>query len=261
MDRRGWTVIALVVLVVTAGCAGFASDDETADRATSTATATPPATPTPTAAAVEAVGFPPGWTSTSVNASVARKAHYTAVLTGPSTTVTYRSEVIESSGVPRRNTTLDMRLDPEDRRLYASIDGKTNHRAVFFNDGTLSQWDVRNETLVGRSNARFEGVAQSIDRGVLYSHLLLYDIEFERTVRRQGRTALVYDVTDTYNRTISNTYGTATDATGHVVVAADGRVLEIETTVTYSKGTLRYRYTHRRLGETDVTRPGWLRDT
>ena len=137
----------------------------------------------------------------------------------------------------------------------------TNHRAVFFGDGTLSQWDVRNETLVGQSNARFEGVAQSIDRGVLYSHLLLYDIEFERTVRRQGRTALVYDVTDAYNRTISNTYGTATDATGHVVVAADGRVLEIETTVTYSKGTLRYHYTHRRLGETDVMRPGWLRDT
>lgn len=168
--------------------------------------------------------------------------------------------MIESSDVPSENTTLEMRLDTSNRRLYASIEGKTNHRAVFFADGTLSQWDVRNETLVGQSNARFAGVAQSIDRGVLYSHLLLYDVEFERTVRRQGRTALVYNVTDAYNHTVSNTYGAATDATGHVVVAADGRVLEIETTVMYAKGTLRYRYTHRQLGETDVTRPGWLRN-
>jgi len=254
MDRRGWLTILLVALVATAGCSGGTSTDETPEP-------TPTAATTPTAAPVEATGYPPGWTATSVNASAARRSHYVAVLSGPSATVTYRSVVVESNGGPRRNTTLDMRLDPVDRRLYASIDGKTNHRAVFFGDGTLSQWDVRNETLVGQSNARFEGVAQSIDRGVLYSHLLLYDVEFERTVRRQGRTALVYDVTDAYNRTISNTYGTATDATGHVVVAADGRVLEIETTVTYSKGTLRYHYTHRRLGETDVMRPGWLRDT
>jgi hypothetical protein len=261
MDRRGWHTIALVVLVATAGCAGFASNDGAPDRATATPTATPPDTPTPTVAPVEATGYPPGWTSSGVNASLARDSHYAAVLAGPSTTVTYRSVVVESSGGPRRNTTLDMRLDPAERRLYASIDGKTNHRTVFFADRTLSQWDVRNETLVGQSNARFEGVAQSIDRGVLYSHLLLYDIEFERTVRRQGRTALVYNVTDAYNSTTSNTYGTATDATGHVVVATDGRVLEIETTVTYGKGTLRYRYAHRQLGETDVTRPEWLRNT
>jgi hypothetical protein len=259
MNRRVWLGIALVVLVATAGCAGFASGGETPNRATATATATP--SDTPTAAPVEATGYPAGWTATSVNASVARRSHYAAVLRGPSATVTYRSAVIESSDGSSRNTTLEMRLDTSNRRLYASIDGKTNHRAVFFRDGTLSQWDVRNETLVGRSNARFAGVAQSIDRGVLYSHLLLYDIEFERTVRRQGRTALVYNVTDAYNDTVSNTYGAATDATGHVVVATDGRVLEIETTVTYAKGTLRYRYAHRQLGETDVTRPEWLRNT
>lgn len=104
-----------------------------------------------------------------------------------------------------------------------------------------------------------EGVAQSIDDGVLHSHLLLYDVEFDRTVRRAGTTALVCDVTGAYNDTISGTYGSAVDATGESVVATDGRVLEIETTVTYAKGTLRYRYAQTRFGETDVTAPEYVR--
>ncbi|MEF8857264.1 MAG: hypothetical protein V5A16_07590, partial [Haloplanus sp.] len=61
------------------------------------------------------------------------------------------------------------------------------------------------------------------------------------------------------NNTISGRYGSAVDATGQVVVATDGRVLEIETTVTYTEGTLRYRYAQTRLGETDVETPEWLR--
>ncbi|AZH26770.1 DUF7537 family lipoprotein [Haloplanus aerogenes] len=248
--RQGWTTVLAALLVVTAGCAGFAPDGDETPAVTETATPTP--------SNPSAVTYPSGWNATGVNASVALRSHYTAVLTGPSATVTYRSEVVESEGIPRRNTTLDMRLDTADRRLYASIEGKTNHRIAYFADGTLSRWDARNETLVGQSSARFGEVAQSIDNGVLYSHLLLYDLEFERTVRRQGTTALVYDVTGAYSNTLSRTYGSARDATGQVVVAADGRVLEIETTVTYSEGTLRYHYAQTRVGETDVAMPDWL---
>lgn len=252
MDRHRWLTIVAVLLVSTAGCTGF-----TPDGGEPTESATPTVTATPTASNPSEVTYPEGWTATAVNASVALRSHYTAVLTGPSATVTYRSSVIESQGVPRRNTTLGLRLDPAERQLYASIEGTASHRAAYFADGTLSRWDVRNETLVGQSNARFGQVAQSIDNRVLHSQLLLYDIEFERTVRREGTTALVYDVTGAYNNSVSPTYGSATDATGRVVVATDGRVLEIETTVTYRKGTLRYRYTQTRLGETDAETPEW----
>lgn len=256
MERQLWISVVVALLVATAGCAGFASND---DGATVTETATPTSTATPQPTSSHAsVTYPAGWNVTGVNASLALKSHYIAVLTGPSATVTYRSEVVESRGIRRRNTTLDMRLDTADRRLYAVVDGKTNHNAVYFADGTLSRWNVRNETLVGQSEARFVSVAQSVDSRVLHSQLLLYDLEFERSERRQGTTALVYNVTGTNDGTLSGTYGTARDATGHVVVSADGRVLEIETTVTYSKGTLHYRYAQTRLGETAVETPDWF---
>lgn len=264
MERQGWLVIAITVLVAMAGCAGFASDGEETPAATSTptATATATGTSTPTATAPSPgseATYPAGWTESGVeNTSLALESHYRAVLTGPSATVTYRSSVIESGGLQPRNTTLDMGVDTADQQVYASIEGEASHREVFFGDGTLSRWDARNETLLGQSNARFLRVAQSIDNRVLHSQLLLYELELERTVRRQGTTALVYNVTGTYSNTMSQTYGAARDATGQVVVATNGRVLEIETTVTYAKGTFRYRYTQGRLGETDVGRPAWL---
>jgi len=257
--RRGGITVVVALLVVTAGCAGFVSDDEGTPVATGTETGTskPAATP-PTASNPSDVSYPAGWNAAGVNASAALRTHYTAFVTGPSTTVTYRSTVIESRGASPRNTTLDMRLDTTDRRLHAVIEGKANHRAAYFADGTLSRWDVRNETLIGQSDARFVRVAQSMDSRVLHSQLLLYDLEFERTGRRQGTTALVYNVTGAYSNTVSGTYGSVENATGHVVVSTDGRILEIETTVTYAKGVLRYHYAQTRLGETAVKAPDWF---
>jgi hypothetical protein len=131
MDRHCWLTVVAVLFVSTAGCAGITPDG---------------GEPTPTASNPSEVTYPEGWTATAVNASVALRSHYTAVLTGPSATVTYRSSVVEVQGVPRRNTT------------------------------------------------------------------------------------------GAYNTSVSPTYGSATDATGRVVVATDGRILEIDTAVTYTKG-------------------------
>jgi hypothetical protein len=179
------------------------------------------------------------------------------MLTGPSTTVTYQSRVIESPE-PRKNTTLDMAVDTSEQHLFASIDGKTTHREFYFADGTLSTWSVQNQTLDGQSRVSFVRAAQAFDSRVLKSQLLTYKLEHTATRTQQGRTALVYNVTGVYANAVSQPYGAATSATGHIVITERGRILELETTVTYSKGTLTYRYTQTALGETSVPEPDWL---
>ena len=56
--------------------------------------------------------------------------------------------------------------------------------------------------------------------------------------------------------TVSITCGTATGVGGRVVVGRDGRVFEVETTVTYTGGTVTYHYGHTAVGETAIERPG-----
>jgi hypothetical protein len=253
---------AVVLLVVLAGCGGGGSGGTptATDTATVTATptATPPTTPTETPGS-NVVTVPAGWSETGVeNASVALDGHYRAVLTGPSATVTYRSRVLEATNERATNTTLEMAVETETKRLYASIEGKDDHREAYFADGTLTQWSVRNRTVVGRSNAGFYRVAQSIDRGVLMSHLLLYELELNGTVTRDGTTALVYDVVGVHNNTLSQTWGTGKSGDGRVVVAQNGRVLEVETTVTYTGGRAAYHYAQTGLGATTVHTPDWM---
>jgi len=261
MDQRSLRTLTAVALILVAGCAGFGPSET--PSATPTGTPTPTDTPvpaTPTDTATPDPSYPTGWSATGVeNGTVAVDAHYRAVLTGPSATVRYRSREIDTGGESANETTLGMAYETGTGRLYASIVGTDGHREVFLRNDTLSQWNVRDESLVGRSNARFHRVVQSIDRRVLLSQLLLYTLEHERTVERNGTVAHVYNVTGVHDNTVSNTYGAGTDASGTLVVATDGRVLELETTVTYTGGTLRYRYVHTRLGETTVETPAWVR--
>lgn len=265
MDRTALGTIALVAVVVVAGCGSVASDGGGTPRSTPTAspaaTATPTATPTPTpTATARGPTFPPGWSATGVeNASVALDAHYRAVLTGPSATVRYQSSTVTSEVEPV-NTSLDMKLDPGSKRLYAAIRGKNEHREAYFADGTLTQWRVENQTVASRSEASFGQVGQSVDRWVLKSHLLLYKLRVNRTVERNGTTAIVYDVTGVYENAQSATWGAGKSGSGQVVVSEAGRVLEVDTTVTYTRGTVTYHYEHTALGGTDVPTPGWMQD-
>lgn len=262
MDRRSLLVVAVTLTVVLAGCSGFTAGDGTstpAAEATSTPTSTPTPTQSPTSTPGDGDTYPAGWSETGVtNTTTAMGSHYRAVLSGPATTVTYRSGVLSAESDRAANTSLSMRVDTGDRRLHAEIDGTAERREAYLADGTFSQWSVDNETLVSRSEQSFIDVAQSVDNGVLKSQLLLYELELNRTVVRQGTAAFRYDVTGIPDNTVSGTYGAATSASGHVVVSRRGRVLEIQTTVTYTGGEVTYHYSQTDIGETEVETPSWV---
>jgi hypothetical protein len=270
MERRQAVTIVAVVLVVLAGCAGGGGPDGTptaetgTESTTRTPTATATATPTSTAAPADGSGaraYPGGWSETGVtDVQSALESHYRAVLTGPSVTVQYRSRIVSAERDRASNTTLDMRIDTGERRLYADIEGAERHREAFFANRTLSEWSVRNETIAGRSDPSFVRVTQSIDDDVLRSQLLLYRLEVNETVARGDTTAFVYDVVGVHENTLSGTFGRATDASGRVVVSGRGRLLALETTVTYTGGRVTYRYAQARIGGTEVPTPEWAAD-
>lgn len=258
MGRPVPETIAVVLLVLVAGCAGIGADGPQSSTSTPTRAATPTPTHSDTAAQER---YPDGWSAVGIDdPDAALAGHYRATLAGPPVTVTYRSRIEDATNARAANTTLSMHVDTESNRLYATLDGSRTSRAVFFADGTLTRWDPDNETVAGTSATEFGLVAQSVDRRVLLSHLLLYTLERTGTVERAGTTALVYDVTGVPNDTISRGYGAATGASGRIVVGEDGRIFEIETTVTYTDATVTYHYGHTAVGETTVETPGWMDD-
>jgi hypothetical protein len=261
MHRTKAATVATLALVVLAGCAGFGTGPDGTTTPTETGTATETATPTSTEPPESDSGsgtYPDGWSDTGVtDTETALESHYRAVLTGPSATARYQSRIIGAESDRAANTTMEMRIDPGDRRLHARVDGTERTREAFFADGTFWQWSVRNETVVGRSNTSFVRASQSVDNRVLRSQLLTYRLELNETVTRDGDTAFVYDVAGAYDNAVSGTYGTATSASGRVVVAASGRVISLETTVTYTRGEVAYRYSQTRIGGTDVPTPEW----
>lgn len=266
MGRRRLRTVAVTLLVLFAGCAGFTSGGESTPTGTVESTPTPTPQPTRTATQTEAQSFegeyPRGWSETGIqNTTVALESHYRAVLSGPSTTVRYRSGVLAAKSDQAANTTLHMRIDTGEKRLHATINGTKYLREAFFTNGTFTEWSVQNETVVSRSDASFIRVAQSIDSRVLRSQLLLYRLQLTDTVTRGGTTAMVYNVTGVYNNTLSQTYGSATAGSGRVVVSERGRILEIRTTVTYTGGKVTYRYLQTGIGETDVNTPEWVHGT
>ncbi|WP_299333370.1 DUF7537 family lipoprotein [Haloplanus sp.] len=263
MSRHRAAVTAVTLVVVLAGCGGLipGGDDTSTPTVTSTSTSTPTDTPRSTDRLADGAVSPVGWSENGVtNTTTAFRGHYSAVLSGPSTTVTYRSGVRSAEADRATNTSLEMRLDTGEKRLHASINGSSERREAYFSDGTFSQWSVREETVVNRTNTSFVPVTQSIDNGVLKSQLLLYELELTDIVTRDGTTAFVYDVVGVYDNAVSGTYGSATSGTGRVVVSERGRIIEIDTTVTYTGGEVTYHYEQTRLGATEVESPDWRRD-
>lgn len=257
MTQEALITVAVTLLVVFAGCGSFETGGESASTQTVEATSTPIDSSVPTAtSSPNAEVHPRGWSDTGIqNTTLALKSHYRTMFAGPSTTVSYRSRVSTAKADQAINTTLDMKVHPEKQRFHASVIGTEYHREVFFSDGTFTAWSVRNETVVGQSRVPFTRASRSIDSRILKSHLLLYKLDLNDTVRRDGTTARVYNVTGVYNGTFSQRHGSATSGSGHVVVSESGRILDIQTTVTYTGRTVSYRYQQTKIGETEVDAP------
>lgn len=262
MTRR---TLALVVLVLVSGCLGLGTGGEGTpspadepETPTQTRTSTATATPTDTATPPVEERIPAGWSEAGVrDVNAALEAHYRAVLTGPSATVTYRNSVVGTDS-DRANTALDVALDPGSERMYAQITTATGGQEVFYADGTLTQYDPENDTVRESQDAQYPVVVQSADLRVLRSQLLLYKLTLNETGTAQAETgALVYDVAGVYENTTSRTFGSTESGQGQVILATDGRVLAVETTVTYTEATVRYRYAQANLGSTEVSRPDW----
>ncbi len=258
--RRQGAVAAVVLVLLVSGCLGLSGGEATPTPTESPApTPTPEATPTPTDTPATEPTHPEGWSESGIeDPNAALRSHYSAVLEGPSATVAYESRVIESEAAPGRNTSLDVALNPPARRMNVRIDAPTNSLEVFYAGGTLTQWDVGSQSVRNQTEIGYPSAVQAADARVLKSQLLLYELEQTDTVQRDGTTVFVYNVSGVFTNAASRTYGIARSGSGRVAVSADGRVRDIETTVTYTNGTLAYRYTHTRLGETTVETPEWL---
>lgn len=260
MGRNG-AVVAVAVLLLVSGCLGLSGGEATPEPTdvSPTPTATDESTPTPTETAASEPTIPGGWSESGVeDPNAALQSHYSAVLDGPSTTVAYRNSVLESDQVPARNNTLGVALEPANQRMRVRIDGSASSLEVFYADGTLTQWNAENESVAGQSEMEYQRAVQSADIRVLKSQLLLYRLQMADTVERDGTTVFVYNVSGVYTNAASQTFGGVRSGSGRVLVGADGRVRDIDATITYTNGTVAYRYTHTDLGETTVETPGWM---
>ena len=250
---------AVVLAVLVSGCLGLSGGEATPTPTVESPTPTPQATPTPTDTPSAEPTHPEGWSEAGIeDPNVALQSHYSAVLEGPSATVTYENRVLESAAAPGSNTTLGVALDPPAQRMHARIDAPANSLEAFYADGTLTQWDVASQSVRNRTELAYPRAVQSADIRILKSQLLLYDLEQTDTVQRDGTTVFVYNVTGVHNAA-SQTFGIARSGSGRVAVSADGRVRDIETTVTYTNGTLAYRYRHTDFGGTTVETPEWAK--
>lgn len=263
MGRNG-VVVAVAVVLLVSGCLGLSGDETTPEPAGESPTATPTATdgstPTPAGTAGSEPTVPEGWSQSGIeDPDAALQSHYSAVLGGQSATVRYQNSVLESDGARGQNTTLSTTLEPATQRMHVRIDGQASSLEVFFTERTLTQWDVANQSVLDRSEMGYPRAVRSADIRYLKSQLLLYKLTRTDTIERDGTTVFVYNVSGVYTNAASQTFGIVKSGSGRVHVGADGRVRQIETTVTYTNGTVAYRYAHTDIGETTVETPDWIR--
>jgi hypothetical protein len=226
--------MALVALVLSAGCAGVPVTDGQ--------TSGPDAT-------VESVSYPSGWSQDGIaDLSAALRTH---------------DETLRNTSRRSRMVTVD---GDANRTVVRTYDAENGTVLIRWSDtefgGTLRQYlsadgafayDPATEELTRNPEADWTPAEAASQEGVRRP-LTALALDATETVTVEGRTAVRYNVTGIED----SPSVPAHDATGHVVVTEAGYIAAYDVTRGNDDFSLRSAYEVTEFGNATVTRPAWL---
>ena len=232
--RGSLPAIALVVLVLSAGCSGLPATDGRASGPDST---------------VESFSYPSGWSQEGItDLSVALRTHDETLRNA-----SRRSRMVTVDGDANRTVvrTFDAGNDTVSIRWSDTEFGRTL-RHYLSADGVFV-YDPATEELTRNPGENWTPAEAAFHDGVRRP-LTALELDATETVTVEGRTAVRYNVTGIEDsRSVP-----ADDATGHVVVTEAGYIAAYDVTRGNDDFSLRTAYEVTEFGTATVTRPAWL---
>ncbi|MHB9288467.1 hypothetical protein ACKVMT_15660 [Halobacteriales archaeon Cl-PHB] len=239
MVSRSRTAALLLtgLLVVLAGCSGLLGGDDGGQPSGD----------------VAEFAYPDGWSADGIDTlQTALVGHYGAESRGTSFTERLVFRVSQDDTV-QRNNSIRYEIDRESREMVARVDGTQRTQVAYFGNGTLTNYDPENESVINSGNASFQKLSNA-SRLTVGETLNGLDLDASAVVEQGGTTAVEYAVAGvTKNSSFDS-------ASGTVVVASDGRILSLDVTKTKGSQTATYRYVLKAEGSTTVERPSWAKN-
>jgi len=232
--RGSLPAIALVVLVLSAGCSGLPATDGRASGPDST---------------VESFSYPSGWSQEGItDLSVALRTHDEAVR---NTSRRSRMSTVDEDGNRTVVRTLDADAGTASVRWFdAEFGGPMRY---YFSDEGVFEYDPETEELTRNPGEGWTPDRVASHEGLRRS-LTGLKLDANETVSVEGTTAVRYDVTGVEDPVSVP----ADNATGHVVVTETGYLAAYDVTRGNDGFTRRTTYEVTDFGNATVTRPAWL---
>lgn len=225
--------IALVVLVLSAGCAGLPATERQSS---------PDAT-------VERFSYPSGWSQDGIaDLSAALRTHGETVR---NTSRRSRMSTVDDDGNRTIVRTLDADAGTASVQWFDAQFG--GPRRYYFSDEGVFEYDPETEELTRNPDESWAPARVASHEG-LRRPLTSLELDANETVFVEGNTAVRYDVTGIEDPGSVP----ANDATGHVVVTETGYIAAYDVTRGNDGFTSRTTYEVTEFGNATVTRPAWL---
>ncbi len=238
MVSRTRTVSLLLtgLLVLLAGCSGLLGGGAGGDGAGSNAVS------------VSEFDYPEGWSADGIGSvETALGTHYAVGTRGASFTEKLHVQARQGQVT---NNSIRYEVDRQSRELLARLDRTEYSQVAYYGNGTLTNYDPKNGSVISRTNASFSRVANG-SKLIVSQALGGLKLNASSVVEQGGVTAVRYSVTG------ARSNSSFTEASGTVVVASDGRILSIDVTKSNEEQTLTYRYVLEKVENTTVERPAW----
>jgi hypothetical protein len=251
VSQRSSAAIAVVVLLVVAGCGGTGSERATPTADARTVDSTTGSTDSSNETLADA-GFPDGFARTEIDISAARRLSVSYLRTEPVSGVAlerFRPGAYADYQYAASATRVRFRLDVHNG--YADI----TRRDVYVESGVRHSRNGRN----GR--ASFEATNGSVDEtrfraadsmwAVVSRILTIGEFRATRITEHRGERRLRYTITGVVVRN-------ATDVRGRLIVDDDGVIREAQLLYTQAGDPKRFQYRVTSNSGSDVTPPAWL---